>query len=116
MQANGSITLNRAETSAIRILTAGHAVFAVTMISIGIIGLVKGDFAFTPAWTGVYKGFPARVALLYLCSIVSLGCGIGLLFRRTAVIASRVLLCYLLLWLVLFRLSHLLFTPTAVGA
>src|SRR5438046_9901020 len=77
-----------------RIGSLGHAVFALTMISLGILGLIKGDF--TPIWTGVPKGMPAREVLAYLSAFVSLVTGIGLLWQRTAVVASRVLLAYLL--------------------
>ena len=96
--------------SVMRIASAGHAVFAVTMIALGILGLIKGDF--TPTWTGVFKGVPAREVLPYLCAFISLVCGIGLLLKPAAVVASRVLLIYLLVWLVLFRVSHIFLDPS----
>ena len=89
---------------AMRVASVGHVAFAATMIGLGILGLVKGNF--TPTWTGVPKGLPAREALAYLCV-----CGIGLLWQRTAAVAARVLLIYLLIWLLLFRLSHIFFAP-----
>ena len=95
-----------------RIASVGHAVFAATMITLGILGLIKGDF--TPTWTGVPKGVPAREVLPYLCGFISLVSGIGLLLQRAAVVASRVLLTYLLVWLLLFRVSHIFFAPTAL--
>jgi uncharacterized membrane protein len=84
------------------VVSPGAVAFALTMIGLGILGLVKGDFA--PIWQPVPKGVPARDALVYLCAFISLASGIGLLWRRTAASAARVLLTYLLLWLVLFRL------------
>jgi uncharacterized membrane protein len=99
---------------AMRIASFGRAVFAVTMIGLGILGLIEGDF--TPIWTGVPKSVPAREALAYLCAFISLASGIGLLWQRTAVVASRVLLAYLLLWLLLVRVSGIFAAPTSTNA
>ena len=101
--------------SATRIASAGHAVFAVTLIGLGVLGLVKGDFDAT--WPQVPKTFPGREVLAYLCAVVYLGCGIGLLWRRTAAAASRLLLGYLLLWLLLASVPGVfLLHPTLLAA
>src|SRR5882672_1648784 len=105
---------NSAGAKAMGITSLGQAVFAVTMVTIGILGLIQGDF--TPTWTGAPKGMPAREVLAYLCAFVSLVTGIGLLWRRAAVIASRVLLTYLLIWLLLFRVTLIFRAPTATVA
>lgn len=94
------------------IASLGHAVFAATMVTLGILGLIQGDF--TPTWTGVPEGVPAREVLAYLCAFISLVSGIGLLWRRAAVTASRALLTSLLVWLLLFRASHIFRAPTTL--
>jgi uncharacterized membrane protein len=88
-----------------RVISTGHAVFAAIMIALGIQGLVKGDF--TGVWQPVPNGVPAREALIYLCALVSLASGIGLLLRRTAALAARVLLASLILWFLLWRVRAL---------
>jgi len=92
-----------------RIASWGHAIFAVTLISLGILGLIQGDF--TAIWLPVPKGVPAREVLVYLSALVSLGSGIGLLLQRAAAVASRVLLGFLLAWLLLLDVPDFFLHP-----
>jgi uncharacterized membrane protein len=93
-----------------RIASVGQVFFAAAMIVLGIVGLIKGDF--TVIWQPVPDAVPARALLIYLCAVVSLAGGVGLLFRRTATIAARVLLGYFLLWLLLLRVPGMLISRT----
>jgi len=94
-----------------RIVGVGQVVFAATMIALGILGLASGDF--TPVWRPVPHWAPAREALVWLCAFISLACGVGLVWQRTAPAASRVLLAWLLLWFVLFRVPIFLRAPAS---
>lgn len=87
-----------------------HIDFALIMIGWGIVGLVKGDFA--AGWAPVPESMPARTALAYLCAIICIACGAGLLWQRTARLAARVLLVWLLLWLLLLRVPWMFVSPT----
>ena len=101
---------NTNEEKAVRVARASHAAFAGTMIAVGILGLIKRDFA--ALWQPVPKGVPARAALIYLCGFVPLASGIGLLWQRTAASAARVLFAYFLLWLLLLRVPLIFSSPT----
>jgi uncharacterized membrane protein len=94
----------------VRIASVGQVVFAATLIALGLLGLIKGDFA--PIWQPVPRSLPGREALAYLSSFISLASGIGLLVRRVAAAAARVLLVLLLLWLLLFRAPVIIHAPT----
>src|SRR2546425_1242756 len=95
-----------------RITSVGHALFALTMVALGVFGLVKG--AFVQPWMPVPKWVPAQEALSYLCALISLGSGIGLLWQRTAAAASRVLFASLLAWLLMLRLPNLFYQKPLV--
>src|SRR3989475_4982141 len=114
MQQADRMNWNSTGASAMGIASLGHAVFAATMITLGILGLIQGEL--TPTWTGVPKGVPAREVLAYLCAFISLVTGMGLLWQRAAVVASRLLLTSFLVWLLLFRVPLILRAPTATVA
>jgi uncharacterized membrane protein len=88
-----------------RIASVGHAVFAANMIALGILGLIKGHYGLI--WQPVPKGVRARELLLDLCAVISITCGAGLLWRRTAVASARVLFAYFLFWLMVVRVPGL---------
>ena len=96
-----------------RIASVGHGVFAAVMIAIGVIGLIKPEYA--AIWDGIPKALPGRELLPYLSALVALACGIGLLWPRTAALAARVLLAYLLLWMLIFKGRFIILYPLQEG-
>ena len=97
MAANASV-----EGKAMRIESVGHVFFGLTLIALGIMGLMKQNFA--PIWQPVAKDFSARTILIYLCALIPLASAIGLFWQRVGAVAARVLLIFLLLWLIVLRL------------
>jgi uncharacterized membrane protein len=97
-----------------RIACLGHAVFAATLVALGILGLFEPDF--TTIWQSVPKGFPAQTALLYLSALTCIACGAGLFWQRTAALAARVLFFYMFLWMLAFKVRIIILYPLVEGA
>jgi len=83
---------------------------AALMIALGGLCLIARELA--PVWQ-----FPDDVpaVLPYVCAVVSLATGVALLVPRTAALAARVLLAYLVLWLVVVRGHDVVAAPVAFG-
>src|SRR5574338_1466341 len=92
-----------------RIASPAHAIFAAMMIGVGLIGLVTGTFA--GMWGAAPETLPMRQALAYACAAVALASGVGLLWRGTATVASRLLLVCLVIWLIIFKGQFILRAP-----
>lgn len=97
-----------AEKGSIRIATASHLAFSLMMIAVGIHGLAIHSF--DPLWQPVPTSMPAPTILMYLSAIIPLVTGVGLLVSRVAALAARVLLGFLLLWLLL-RAIYVFISP-----
>ena len=93
----------------LRVASAGHVAFALIMIALGVLGLIKRDF--TVVWQPVPNGVPAREVLAYLTALVSLAAGVSLFWRRMAPVAARVLLGFFVLWFVLWRIRPVILAP-----
>src|SRR6185312_404199 len=83
-------------------LRSSRVLFAAAMIALGITGLVNGDFALV--WQHVPAQVPGRSILAYVCAVIELGFGVGLLWQRTLAWTCRLLFPYMLLWLVLLEI------------
>jgi uncharacterized membrane protein len=94
-----------------RIGSAGRAVFAATLIALGLYGFVTGQFA--AIWEPVPKALPGRQALAYLCALVALVGGAGLFWRRPALAGA--LLVWLLAWMPLVTGRFIWGAPLKVG-
>jgi len=92
-----------------RIASIGHAVFAMILIGVGIIGLVQGGFA--PIWDGVPKALPGREAVAWISTFICLACGLGLFWRRSGTVSARLLLAWLLLWMLLVKGRPIVLQP-----
>lgn len=92
-----------------RIMGMGHVAFAAALITLGIIGLIYGDFAVI--WQPVPKDLPFKEGLAYISAAIELAAGVGILFSHTSALASRMLLAFLVLWLLLLRTSKIFTAP-----
>ena len=92
----------------------GPAVFAATLVALGLLGLIEGGF--TVIWQPVFDHLPAAEFLARLCAVVSLACGLGLLWSRSKPLAARVLFFYTLAWLLAFKLPLIVRAPLSEGS
>lgn len=89
--------------------TATHIFFAVTIMCVGVIGLIDRNFA--AVWVGVPQSFPGREPLVYVCAFVALVTGAGMLAKRYAAHAALALLIYLLAWTIVFKGRFVVLAP-----
>jgi len=87
----------------------GQWALAVGMIGFGILTMSTGDFV--APWEAVPAWVPARAILAYACGALMVATGLGLLVKRTEGIAARILLGYLVLWLLLLKTPSVFVAP-----
>ncbi len=95
-----------------RIANTGRAIFPVTIIGLGSIGLLPPNLG--SLWRPEPKTSPGSL-LVSFSAFISFATGVGLLFRRTSGTAARLLLATFLVWLLLFRLPNFLRLPAFVA-
>jgi len=95
-------------------LQPSRVLFAAAMIALGITGLVNGDFALV--WQQVPAHVPGRTILAYICAVIELAFGIGLLWQRTLAWTCRLLFPYMVLWLLLVETQNVIHAPLDAGA
>lgn len=90
--------------------TASVRAFAATMIGLGLLGLIHGDFALV--WQRIpIEPLPARQVIACACAAIELLGGIGLLLKPSNRLALRVLFAFLLLWLLLLNVPAVVLVP-----
>ncbi len=89
-----------------------RAAFAGVLIGLGIIGLVNGGFALV--WQDVPKWVLGYAPLAYVCAAVELLAGLGLFFKPTLTLASRIAFVLLFLWVLLLKLPHWFYAPGVI--
>lgn len=89
--------------------TAAHLFFGLTIAATAVVGLAYGAFA--PILAGVPKSLPDRQLLADICDLLLLGCGVGLLVKRTFAPAALFLLLYLIVWTLLFKVPFIIRQP-----
>jgi len=77
----------------------GQSLIAIGLLGLGVLALRYGDFAMV--WQPVPDWLPARHAVAYLCGVLMILLGTGLLFKASASLTVRVLLPYLFVWALL---------------
>lgn len=90
-------------------MRASRAVFAAVLIGFGVLGLIYGNAA--AIWEPIPKSLPARPVIIYLCAVVEIGIGVGLLARPAVIAACRVLVPFLLLWMVFIKFPPVFLAP-----
>ena len=79
-------------------ISLSSTAFAIMLIIIGIWGFVQNRFV--AIWAPGIRPAELQAPMVVVCSLISVGGGCGLLMPRHALTAMRVLLAFLLIWLV----------------
>jgi len=97
-----------------RIISVGHAVFALAILGLAAFSLVTGYFDSNwppvPSWI-TWREYFSYAVMLLMCAI-----GIGLLARQTAALASLVLAVLMLIWLLVLEVPRPFTVPHAAIA
>lgn len=86
-----------------------RVVFALAFVALGLLGLFSRDFA--SVWQPVPDDMPARAFLALVSAAVMVVGGVGLLLRRTLVLAAFVMMIYTLLWLLVLHVPRVILAP-----
>ena len=82
-----------------RMMQPAVTLFAIGLVGLGVLALIYHDFALV--WQPVPLWVHGRTPLAYASGVLMFGCGLGILFRRTARWSVRILFPYLIVWVLL---------------
>lgn len=88
--------------------------FGLLLGAIGIWGLAQGGFV--AIWAPGIRPAALGPVMSVACSVISLVTGAGLLWPRTEPISARVLLAFLLVWLVWCKVAALIHAPASAAS
>ena len=94
-------------------LQPSRVLFGAAMIALGITGLVNGDFALV--WQHVPAQVPGRTVIAYVCAVIEVAFGLGLLWQRTLPWTCRLLFPYMVAWLVLLEVPDAMHALQVAG-
>lgn len=92
-------------------ISPSRAAFAIVMIAVGLWGFVHSGFV--AIWAPGIQQTGLRGPAAFVCSAISTFAGAGLLWSRSAYSASRILLAWLVVWLVWCKGIALIHAPAA---
>ncbi|TLY49956.1 MAG: hypothetical protein E6K53_12050 [Gammaproteobacteria bacterium] len=101
---------NGAAANVFEEMRGSRALLAGTMIGLGIIGFIYGDFALV--WQRIpIEQLPARQLFAYLFAAIELATGFGLFIERFFRLSIDVLTAFMLVWVVLLKLPAVVAVP-----
>ena len=96
-----------------RTISPSRILFALGLAGLGVLSLLSGDFALN--WQPVPAWIPWREVLARLSGGLLLAGGLGMLVRRTAILAARAMMLFMLSWVLLLQVPRVLQAPLSTG-
>lgn len=95
-------------------MTRNTLLYALGAVTLGLVGLIVGDFALQ--WQPVPATVPLRTPLAYLCATLLICGGVAVAWGKTSRRAALALGSFYALWTILLHLPRMLAHPTDVSA
>jgi uncharacterized membrane protein len=103
--------LNSFGTASLAPTRLSQSFLALSMIALGVLGLIYGDVALV--WQHLpIEHMPGARPVAYAFALIELAAGIGLLLRSAAKPASALLVAFMLVWVVLLKLPAVVVVPS----